>query len=229
MSEEPWPTSRTTSARAPRARVATAVVLRLVLEQAQQRLRLLPDLGEEELARARRAHEAVQSLAASPGRRGAPRPAAGRSETRSPRLGRARASVRATSLTLVAADLRRRRRRRRRRRAPRPPRPARGCRRRASSSASGRRPSTSSSGRSPRRLAALGELDRDAAERDRAVRAERHLAEVHRRRADEAGDERVHRPRRRARAARAHCCSRPSRSTATRCPSVIASDWSCVT
>ena len=53
--------------------------------------------------------------------------------------------------------------------------------------------------------------------------------EVHRRRADEAGDEHVHRVARRAHGAWPPAGARPLRSTATRSPSVIASVWSCVT
>ena len=52
--------------------------------------------------------------------------------------------------------------------------------------------------------------------------------QVHRRRADERGDEEV-RGAWKSRCGVSHCCSTPSRSTATRSPSVIASTWSCVT
>ena len=55
------------------------------------------------------------------------------------------------------------------------------------------------------------------------------LDEVHGGRADERGDEDVRAAARRAAAARSTCTSRPSRITATRWPSVIASVWSCVT
>ncbi len=61
------------------------------------------------------------------------------------------------------------------------------------------------------------------------VPVDRRLDEVHRRRADERGDEDVPRPRRRASAARRPARSVPSRMTATRWPSVIASVWSWVT
>ena len=58
---------------------------------------------------------------------------------------------------------------------------------------------------------------------------ERRLDEVHGRRPDERGDEDVARPRVERAAARSTCTSRPSRITATRWPSVIASVWSWVT
>ena len=64
--------------------------------------------------------------------------------------------------------------------------------------------------------------------RARAPVDHRQRAEVHRRRADEAGDEDVGRVVVERRGV-SHCCSRPSRSTATRWPSVIASTWSWVT
>ena len=73
----------------------------------------------------------------------------------------------------------------------------------------------------------LRQRQRVPGERGGAVR-ERGLDEVHRGRADEGGDEEVDRASKSC-CGVAHCCRTPSRRTATRWPSVIASTWSCVT
>ena len=202
------------------------LVLVSVLEQAPERVRLLPDLREEDRAGRIERHEASRRWPVSPSKRcaslgeGAARPARRGPGLRAPPCGRPAGHFRRP-----APSSRRRRRPRRAPRRPRPARAARWLRARAPPAAGRGRARSVRSTRRSRQRSSIVDL---AAERDRAVRAQRHVAEVHRRRADEPGHERVDRPV--VELARALALLQPSvLSTATRCPSVIASAWSCVT
>ena len=165
-----------------------------LLDEAQQRLRLLADLGEEGLAAAAGCHFGSSRSPVPESKRCASF-GRGLSATLSPRRGTSRACVRATSLQLLAADVR----------------DAEHVRVRAElldDLDAGRhavlpelerlRAQAEDEVAAPVRARDAGErvVDRDLrlAECDRAVRPQRHRAEVHRRGADEAGDEGVRRP-----------------------------------